>query len=417
MVRLVTSISSASEEHPGRIAVEKEIQSMDLRLAEIQKETKERIIKQVRNEQNEEAQKEKIKIEEEMKLAQIQEAALQEDLNEQKDSVTQQAMMFNAALNLKSRIEQNRIRLDAIERRLDFFRTEENAPGFVKISSLARQPDKPALGKGMKILGAIFAIGMILCLGLPVLIDLLNPWINTPAEIEQVLKLPILGWIMHKGKNKKFKHHAFFQDQVKRLAMKMHELKLKEQCSSFVITSIKPGGGATTLVQEFSKELKGLGFNSLCIEANALSQEKYEKNYKGLNDVLSKKSTLEEVILKNSLGIDQIYLGEENEEKHLPLDQDFFKSIKKLEYDFFLYDSPPLLLTADAELLVRQCDAVLLIIEAGSTQNGEVKRSLKTLEMISPKQVGFIMNKVKIKKNSGYFHEILKEFETGKKVS
>lgn len=417
MVRLVTSISSASEEHPGRVAVEKEIESMELRLAEIEKETKERIIKQIRNEQKEEAEREKIQIEEEVKLAQIQEAALQEELSRQKDSVTQQAMMFNAALNLKSRIEQNRIRLDAIERRLDFFRTEENAPGFVKISSLARQPDNPTFGKGIKILGAIFAIGMILCLGLPILIDFMNPWINTPAEIEQVLNLPILGWIMDKGKSKTFKHHAFYQDQVKRLAMKMHELKLKEQCSSFTITSVKPGGGSTTLLQEFSKELKSLGFKTLCVEANALSYQEHEHPTIGLQDYLNKTAHIEDIISKNSYGIDQIYLGHATEEKHLPLDQHFFKAVKNLDYDFVLYDSPPLLLTADAELLVRQSDATLLIIESGSTQIGEVKRSLKTLETISPKQVGFIMNKVKIKPNSGYFHEILKEFETGKKVS
>ncbi|EDN66779.1 Protein-tyrosine kinase [Beggiatoa sp. PS] len=85
-------------------------------------------------------------------------------------------------------------------------------------------------------------------------------------------------------------------------------------------------------------------------------------------------------------------------------------------YDLILMDTPPLLLSADAELLGEIAGGVLLVIEAGGTMPGELKRAAQLLERLNPPVVGAILNRVKIFKGGGYFATLLKEYDTGTKL-
>ena len=63
------------------------------------------------------------------------------------------------------------------------------------------------------------------------------------------------------------------------------------------------------------------------------------------------------------------------------------------DYDFMLFDSPPLLAEADARLLVRLTDATLLVIRAGKTSTAGMARAMTALSEES--LVGVVMNRVK----------------------
>src|SRR5215471_9998668 len=49
------------------------------------------------------------------------------------------------------------------------------------------------------------------------------------------------------------------------------------------------------------------------------------------------------------------------------------------DYDFILFDSPPLLGVADSSLLVRHTDAAVLVIRAGKTTSGQLSRAVAPL--------------------------------------
>jgi Mrp family chromosome partitioning ATPase len=84
-------------------------------------------------------------------------------------------------------------------------------------------------------------------------------------------------------------------------------------------------------------------------------------------------------------------------------------------YDLVLLDSPPILLSADTERLSEISGGVLLIVEAGQTQPGELKRAAHLLERLSPPVIATILNRAKIYQGGGYFAELLEEYTTGHK--
>ena len=63
------------------------------------------------------------------------------------------------------------LRYDSIGERLDFFSTEKNAPGFVRLFSPARTPDEPLKGSRKKLFGLFLVAGIAMALIIPIGID------------------------------------------------------------------------------------------------------------------------------------------------------------------------------------------------------------------------------------------------------
>ncbi|MCK5306485.1 MAG: polysaccharide biosynthesis tyrosine autokinase [Candidatus Omnitrophica bacterium] len=66
----------------------------------------------------------------------------------------------------------------------------------------------------------------------------------------------------------------------------------------------------------------------------------------------------------------------------------------KERFDLILFDSAPVYPVADATLLSANVDAAILVIEAGSTRRGVVKRAVDSLKESNVKVLGTILNKV-----------------------
>jgi polysaccharide biosynthesis transport protein len=67
----------------------------------------------------------------------------------------------------------------------------------------------------------------------------------------------------------------------------------------------------------------------------------------------------------------------------------------KTEYDLILFDSPPILSTADAAILGSRVDGVLLVYRVGSVSRGLLKRSTAQLEQVNCRILGVILNGMK----------------------
>ena len=63
------------------------------------------------------------------------------------------------------------------------------------------------------------------------------------------------------------------------------------------------------------------------------------------------------------------------------------------DYDFILFDSPPLLGVADSSLLIRQTDAAVLVIRSGKTTSGQIGRAVAPLSQ--EKILGVVLNRAR----------------------
>ncbi len=72
------------------------------------------------------------------------------------------------------------------------------------------------------------------------------------------------------------------------------------------------------------------------------------------------------------------------------------------EYDFVLFDSPPLLIVSDAGILAPRMDGVILVISSGRTTRRASIQAKIQLERLKANLVGVILNQVE-RGESGYY--------------
>jgi succinoglycan biosynthesis transport protein ExoP len=69
----------------------------------------------------------------------------------------------------------------------------------------------------------------------------------------------------------------------------------------------------------------------------------------------------------------------------------FLEEVKQ-EYDMVIFDSPPILSTADAAILAAKVDGVLLVYRVGTVSRGLLKRATSQLEQVGCNLMGVILN-------------------------
>jgi len=74
-------------------------------------------------------------------------------------------------------------------------------------------------------------------------------------------------------------------------------------------------------------------------------------------------------------------------------------------YDIVVYDSPPILLFTDAELLVALVDAVIFVVKADSTTYDSLEHSVDIIEGIRLNLAGIVVNQYQLNRlHRGYYH-------------
>ncbi len=73
--------------------------------------------------------------------------------------------------------------------------------------------------------------------------------------------------------------------------------------------------------------------------------------------------------------------------------------------DVVLIDSPPVLPLADAAVLARQVDGVLLVLEAGRTRQEAARRAVENLRQVGANLIGVVLNGVPTRGGGYYYYE------------
>jgi succinoglycan biosynthesis transport protein ExoP len=130
-----------------------------------------------------------------------------------------------------------------------------------------------------------------------------------------------------------------------------------------------------------------------------LGNLKWREARKTIADILVGKMSVEEVLI--TPGLDNLHFitggaippnpAELIESKSL---RDFIEEAKQ-EYDFIIFDSPPILSTADAAILGSKVDAVLFVYRIGAVSRGLLKRSTTQLEQAENRLLGVVLNGMK----------------------
>lgn len=118
----------------------------------------------------------------------------------------------------------------------------------------------------------------------------------------------------------------------------------------------------------------------------------------GLSEILSKKAKFEEVLfhldIENLTFIPSGSIPENPSELLASQEMKDFLNEAKSQFDFVLIDTPPIISVTDSGILGTQTDGVLMVIQAGRTQRGIVRRAEELLNQAHVKILGHVLTNI-----------------------
>jgi Mrp family chromosome partitioning ATPase len=331
------------------------------------------------------------------------------------------AQLFQRAMALTRVIDENRRRIEQIQTRMNYLETESDALGFVRLVTSARPAEMPmGIGK-KKLLAVLLFLAMAAALGAPIGLDMLSRRIHSVNDAEKLLGMPAAGWQIGR---EDLPTELFSSEQSRRFAATLIRNRSRLGRNTFAFTAVKLHGGTTTTVLDTAHTLVGLGNQVLVVDANAFSQNPAsDPGHPGLSDMLLGTSegaaTVQTVRHRESV-LDVIGIGTQSADGLQRLDRlQAMMEAWSEAYDYVLFDLPPVLLSADAEMLIEQIGQVFLVVECESATKGEILRAKRQLQKVDPDAVGLFVNRVPLFRGGagGYIEQSVVETLTRSRFS
>jgi polysaccharide biosynthesis transport protein len=323
------------------------------------------------------------------------------------------AASFQQAMRLTADIKKRDADLTRLRERLNYLEMESGAIGFVRLVSAALPAETP-LGVGhKKMLLMVLLASLLGAVATAVALDLLDRRIRTVNEAEKLFGMPSAGWQVQTDS---VANERFALEQTRRFASTLMRNRARGDRKLFGFTSAKPGAGVTSCVMGVAAMLNQLGARTLVIDANVMNPQHVGDGVPGLCDLLAghaQRSELAQPKIWRGQAVDVVGLGIDTERGLTRLD-----TLKQAlaewqtEYDFVLCDLPPLLLSADTELMIELLGQVFFVLDAEGVSRGEVGRARRLLQKLDPEAVGLFVNKVPVFQGAGYLEPLMVETVT-----
>jgi len=272
-----------------------------------------------------------------------------------------------------------------------------------------------------KLLAVLLFLAIAAALGAPVGLDMLDRRIHSVNDAEKLLGMPAAGWQIGR---EDLPTELFSSEQSRRFAATLMRNRTRLGRSVYAFTAVKLHGGTTTTVLDTAHTLVGLGNKVLVVDANAFTQNPaFDPTHPGLSDMLldtCDAPTSIQTVIRGGSNLDVIGVGTQTSVGLQRLDRlQTMIGAWSDAYDYVLFDLPPVLLSADAEILIEQIGQVFLIVECESATKGEILRAKRQLQKIDPEAVGLFVNRVPLFRGGagGYIEQSVVETLTRDRFS
>ncbi|MGB2958855.1 MAG: polysaccharide biosynthesis tyrosine autokinase [Bacteroidota bacterium] len=321
----------------------------------------------------------------------------------------------------RSRLSNEKLYLMVEEKFNEANITEKSNIGYVEIIERAAVPFAPASPK----MFINLAIGIILGLGLGLVVvltkEFLDVRIHSPEDIKRRDLVPLGTVVSMDGEllrlsgqqpsgngNRKLDSRlvtvaypfSSVAESYRQIRTNLQFARPGQMVRSILVTSSIPGEGKSTSVSNLAIAFAQAGKKTLLVDADLrmpnLNVEFRVKKEPGLADYLNGKAALDEVAQKTK--IDNLSVATcgklpSNPAEILVSDRmrDFIEKAKQ-QFDFLLFDSPPLLAATDASILSTLVEGTLVVVSAGRTRAEELDQGVELLERVGGKVMGVLIN-------------------------
>lgn len=289
-------------------------------------------------------------------------------------------------------------------------------------------------------------LGFFLAIVFVFLMENLDVSISTIEDIENFIKVPVLGLIPSIASEHRidniltdiFKKERFGMDAFRSVLLfnrrystsvieSYHTLRAniisnmgKKGSISVVFSSSGAAEGKSLTAINFALASANSGLKTLLIDADMRRPVIYQifglPKQPGLSDVLAKKYDYREVLREGSdfltggLSASQVvkFAGIENLKMMTcgttpanvvdlldNADWESFVGALKSEFDIIVFDAPPVLLFIDSVILAKKNDGAVLIYKAGKIARGALKRAKEQITGVDARMIGVVLNGVR----------------------
>lgn len=337
--------------------------------------------------------------------AQQQEELLLAQLGQARDEsldVDQRSIQYNI---LRREVDTNRELYDALLQRYKEVGVASNlGASNINIVDRAMVPSSPFTPNLVRNLAIGLFLGLVLGVLVALVREFLDDTVKTPEDIEQRLRLPVLGVIPKVGR--KQTTAAAAADLRSPFSEAYRSVRTALQFSTdrgvprvLLITSASPSEGKSTTALELARNFAKMGKKVLLVEADMRNPSLHRaldvRSEFGLSSLLAGAAGIRQVVLES---------GDENLEVVLagPLPPNppellsgsrmlSMLSVAAEKYDQVIIDGPPVLGIADAPILANISGGTLLVIHAGSSRTKAVQNALKRLAIARANVLGGLL--------------------------
>jgi capsular exopolysaccharide synthesis family protein len=372
--------------------------------------------------------------------AQKNEASLRSAFNEQRSKTLN---MNEAAINYKiiqQEIATNNELLDGLlQGRKENDVKLAGTPNNIFVVDYAIAPEEPVAPSRLMSVLAALVLSLALGAALALVLEYLDDTVRSADDVENLLRLPALAVIpsIEGSKGRRLLASGAASENVNgdgrsellikadsrsSLAEAYRQLRTSILLSTaghapktLLVTSSVPSEGKTTTAVNTAISLSQTGAKVLVIDADMRRPRLHNifeiDNHVGLSTILSSELAESDILAMATKHEDgNLFLLTSgpvppNPAELIGSDQ-MRRLIGTLENNFthIVIDSPPIASFTDGVLIAAMVDGVLLVVHAGKSSRGIVRRSRQLLQEVGAKIFGVVLNNANLRSQDGYYY-------------
>ncbi len=291
----------------------------------------------------------------------------------------------------------------------------------VKVVSYAKVPKEPVSPKRQQASAVAVVMGFLVGCGLTILREALAKTLRNRKDFDRILQIPFLGHVpaiqtkrRHTGKERLLlltDPHAPAAEAIRSIRTTLDFMLPAGQPHVLVLTSALPEEGKSLISLNLAMAFQEIGKKVVLVEADmrrpTLQQILSLQPEPSLSGYLQVEKSPWELV-QIPLGGPPIPVIPAGSTPAQPADllasprmQELRDALKQ-QYQYVLFDTPPVLVAADTTVLVKLADATVYVVRAGRTHRDVVLAGKQRLVDVGAHLIGGILNRANLELEQGY---------------
>ena len=261
-------------------------------------------------------------------------------------------------------------------------------------------------------------VGLMLGLCFALLQEFLDDRINSPEDARRIVGTPALGYVpMIENEEARLlsgsRSGGSVLESYRVLRSNVRFAAVDTPIHSLLITSTVPGEGKSVTAYNLAVAMALDGRNVILVDTDLRRPTMHEKakvaQQPGLTNVLVGHTSLEDAIKETNIpGLRVLPAGPLPPNPAELLNSQAMKQLHKAlkdQADIVIFDSPPCLATADAQVMAAETDGVLYVVQFGEAKKSAVRHAVEMLRQARTRILGVVFNKIDLTaKRDAYYY-------------